>query len=279
MNSDFIELAKVFNKKAFDIVLQGDFSYVRELNRAYFKNENVTVGQFYENSYKLLLKNYKNEYIYKNTIAQKIVIGKHRLSNITFFNEFKVWSNFVDALVINGCITAYEIKTEYDSYSRLAKQLTTYTQVFEYVNLVIPEKKYTDSLLKILPENIGIIFLSDRNTLIEKRTAKSNLYNLSHEMIFSCLHKTEYENFLIKKNGTLPDVKPVYVRSVCLENFKKIDIIEINQFFHTTLKQRKPLSFYKKHFETIPKALSGIVLDSELKSVEKILNIVNTQLY
>lgn len=279
MNLALSELARVFNKNAFEDLLQGDFSLARNLDKVFFQGTNKTIGEFYENSYKFLSKNYKNEYIFKNTIAKKIVIGRHKLSDITFFDEFKVWDNYVDTLVVNGCITAYEIKTEYDSYNRLAHQLETYCQVFEYVNLVVPEVKYTNVLIDSLPETIGILVLSERNTLSERRKPKSNLLMLSQEMIFSCLWKSEYENFVRQKSGGLPDVKPVYMRSECLNFFKASEIIDVNVFFHNVLKKRKSLEMHKQVIASIPKSLSGIFLVNEINTVEKIIKLANTELY
>jgi hypothetical protein len=279
MRSSFHELATAFNKNSFEEILEGDFSRVRHLDVVFFDGATKTIGEFYEKTHQHLIRHYKNEYIYKNAIARKIVIGKHKLSNIAFFNEFKVWSNYVDALVVNGCITAYEIKSEYDSYSRLFQQLKTYSQVFEFVNIVIPEKKYTETMVESLPNNIGVLVLSGRNSLSEKRKARSNLSELSGEMIFSCLHKVEYETFIIEKFGALPNVKPVYLRSECLKVFKTVDIKEINCFFCKVLKNRKLINFSKSDIEKIPYSMSGLILNYEIKNVEKIIKLTNTQLY
>ncbi|MEG1313638.1 MAG: sce7726 family protein [Bacilli bacterium] len=279
MSLGFSELAKVFNKNTFEEVLQGDFTYLRILNQNFFDGKNKTLGEFYESTYKALLKNYQNEYIFKNAIAQKIVIGKHKLADITFFNEFKVWNKYVDVVIVNGCTTAYEIKTEFDSYVRLSEQLSIYTQVFEFVNLVIPEKKINEDLLNTIPNNVGVVILTNRNTLSVKKEPISNLENLSQEMIFSCLRKQEYEDFVVKQFGSLPEVKPIYMRSHCLDMFRKSSKNELNLFFRKILKKRKSLSKYKKIIAEIPESLSNIALSEKLNSVEKIIKIANTELY
>lgn len=279
MTLAFSELARVFNKNTFEEVLQGDFSYIKSLNQSFFNGTHRTLGEFYDSTYNILLKKYRSEYIFKNLIARKIVIGKHKLADITFFDEFKVWSNFVDVVVVNGVITAYEIKSEFDSYMRLTQQLETYSQVFEFVNLVLSETNISDLDSLSLPGNIGIVILSKRNTLVEKRKAKSNLINLSHEMIFSCLRKAEYESFLMDINGSLPDVKPVFLRSACLSVFKTIEIERINSFFHYSLKKRKPLIAYREYVNEVPISLSGIMFDYQIKGVEKITKLVNAELH
>ncbi|MDM1783140.1 sce7726 family protein [Acinetobacter bereziniae] len=279
MTYEFAEIARAFNKNTFEEILEGDFSYVQKIHKKYFDDQIKTIGQFYEISYQLLLKKHKNEYVFKNSIAQKIVIGKHKLSNVSLFNEFKVWNKYVDIVIVNGCTTAYEIKTEFDSYARLNQQLSVYIQVFEFVNLVVPESKFKENLVNTIPTNVGILVLTKRNALLEKRRALSNLENLSQEMIFSCLRRQEYEDFVVSQFGCLPNVKPVYMRSYCLELFKISSKNELNLYFKEVLKKRKSLMRYKKFLIEAPKSLNNIVLNENLKTVEKIIKIANTELY
>jgi len=279
MSSEFAEIAKVFNRKTFEDLLQGDFTYLQEIQVKYFNKDIVTVGQLYDEAYDLLLKKYKNEYIFKNEITKKIVIGKHRLADISIFNEFKIWNKYLDLLVVNGCITAYEIKTEFDTYKRLDSQMYVYQQVFEYVNLVLPERNFNNFLCEQLPSSVGVIVLTDKNTLSVRKVATSNLESLSQEMIFSCLRKREYEEFIIQAFGSLPHVKPVYMRSACLELFKNCNKVELNNFFILTLKKRKLVVDIKDDIWALPNSLKNIGLDEKSRFVEKILEITNTQIY
>ena len=42
---------------------------------------NLLFKDFFEYSYKYLLKNYRNEYVFKNAIAEKILIGRHSINS------------------------------------------------------------------------------------------------------------------------------------------------------------------------------------------------------
>lgn len=279
MSFEFAEIARVFNKRTFEDILQGDFTYLQKVQEKYFNKDIVTIGQLYDQAYDVLLKKYKNEYVFKNEITKKIVIGKHKLAEISIFNEFKVWNKYLDLLVVNGSITAYEIKTELDTYARLEDQLSVYQQVFEYVNLVLPENKFSHLLLEQLPSSVGVIVFTDKNTLSIKKAPSSNLENLCREMIFSCLRKSEYEDFVVQYFGDLPNVKPVYMRSACLGLVKESNKIELNNFFKLTLKKRKLNSVHKEKINALPNSLKNIGMDERSYFVEKMIKITNTQIY
>lgn len=159
--------------------------------------QDKTYGELFDLFHENMVKDYRNEYIYKNAIANKIVLGRHKFKNISFFTEFFVWGAIADIVVANGTTTAYEIKTAYDSFSRLNNQISIYEKAFEHVNIVIPESKLT-SLVKVAPDNVGIIVLSDRFSLQEFRKPSSNKDTLSAEVIFSLLHKNDKKNLLKK---------------------------------------------------------------------------------
>jgi hypothetical protein len=86
----------------------------------------TTLGQFFEWVYNLLFKNYRNEYVYKNVLANKILLGKHSLNTSQILTEFRVGRSKADVVLLNGTSTVYEIKSEYDSFARLEKQIQSY---------------------------------------------------------------------------------------------------------------------------------------------------------
>jgi len=54
---------------------------VKELGLNDLASQNITLGELFEKSYQQLLKNYRNEYVFKNAIAQKILIGRHSIKS------------------------------------------------------------------------------------------------------------------------------------------------------------------------------------------------------
>ena len=238
-----------------------------------------TYAEIFESLYDNLLKVYRSEYVYKNALASKIVVGKHKLAQISYFSEFKAWDAVADVVIVNGTTTVYEIKTEYDSFSRLSAQIATYEQIFDRVNVVVPESK-VDSLISLIGKNVGIIVLTDSYTLSNFRDPLSNLDRLSHEKVFSCLRKKEYEEIIFRKFGELPVVKPVYVRRAALELFKTLKQDEIQQEFISCLKARKISDKTKEIVKNLPKSLSSLGLLSDFSNLgtETYIEVLNSKL-
>ncbi|PKG80047.1 hypothetical protein CXF80_18020 [Shewanella sp. Actino-trap-3] len=80
-------------------------------------------------TYATLDKHYRYEYFYKNTIANNRLLGRHSLRTAAMITEFRVGRNIADCVIFNGSSTCYEIKTEFDSLSRLDAQLDSYLQI------------------------------------------------------------------------------------------------------------------------------------------------------
>lgn len=232
---------------------------------------NITNDQTYlelfELFYKILIKNYRNEYVYKNALVSKLVVGRHRLHNISCFSEFPVWDVIADVVVVNGTTTVYEIKTQYDSLSRLPNQLATYQNVFDRIYTVIPEPKLP-SLLPILPSNIGILILTDRYTLSEYREACSNINKLSPRKIFSCLRKYEYENIIIKYFGELPRVKAAFIRRESIPLFEQLSPKIVHLEFAKCLLERQFDDTRKRLIRGLPKPLLSLGITTKLSTAQ-----------
>ena len=149
------------------------------------------VKQFLEDIYDILQKNYRYEYIYKNVIANKILLGKHSLNTAHMLTEFRVGKCKADVVILNGTSTVYEIKSEYDSFVRLNDQIHAYLDIFDYIN-VITSNSQADKLEHFLPESVGLLVLNKNNTISTVRVAKSNIENIKLEILFESLRKIEY---------------------------------------------------------------------------------------
>lgn len=193
------DLLKTGKSKKFDLILNS----ISTLDK-----KNKTHGELFDFLHLNMIKSYRNEYVYKNAIANKIVLGRHKFKNISFFTELFVWGVIADVVVANGTTTAYEIKTAYDSFSRLSNQIGIYEQAFEHVNIVIPEEKLS-SLLKVAPENSGILILSDNFTFQEYRKPESNKELLSTEIMASLLHAEDKKELLKKYFNKVLEYKTV----------------------------------------------------------------------
>ncbi len=94
-----------FFKKQYSNHLLRVFNEFNMLDKMY---RNITLKDFFETSYKELLKNYRNEYVFKNAIAQKILIGRHSVKSSLLFTEFRVETSKADVVIFNGTSHVYE---------------------------------------------------------------------------------------------------------------------------------------------------------------------------
>lgn len=82
-------------------------------------------------------------------------IGEH---SSKIFSEFRIGKAVADLVMFNGYSKVFEIKTEYDSDSRLPLQLENYKKAFNQIFLIIPELKL--SFYEKYNCDIGIITFS-----------------------------------------------------------------------------------------------------------------------
>src|SRR3954468_16508914 len=110
-----------------------------------------TVGHVFELAYAILQNSYRCEYLYKNAIAVKILLGRHSPKTATLLTEVAVSGCKADLVLVNGTTVAYEIKTELDSLDRLPAQLQAYMQTFDQVYVVTYET-CVERVSRSLPE-------------------------------------------------------------------------------------------------------------------------------
>lgn len=83
----------------------------------------------------------------------------------------------VDIAVINGALHGFEIKSQFDSLSRLPNQLAMYSKTFDYLTVVAAEK-HADRLQEILPDWCGILLVpqssASNSKFILSRKAQKN---------------------------------------------------------------------------------------------------------
>merc|ERR1711879_254403 len=184
-----------------------------------------TVEDFFEASYKLLQKeSFRHEYMYKSAIAQKILMGVHSLKTAVMINEFRVCNNKADCVIFNGTSTVYEIKTERDTVARLKQQVESYRKVFASVN-VISGKNHLEKVLDIIPEDVGVLVLSDRNQISTMRKSLDNPARTDVESIFNAIRIDEAKKILRSYGFEIPDVPNTRMYGCLLNLFRELDSI------------------------------------------------------
>lgn len=230
-----------------------------------------------ETMYSYLLNEYRCEYIYKNFITQKILLGRHSLNTSTLINEFRVGSSVADVVLINGKSTVYEIKTELDNPDRLHDQVSDYQKAFTEIYLVVHHSRVDTYMEKLTGSHVGLIALNRRNQLSVRKNAALNTKYLDITTMFKSLRKQEYSSIIKKTYGYVPDVPNMFYFKESLKLAKKMDVIEFNKLMGEELKKRKPKEQEMVSSNSIPDYLRNIclVLDPNQKEYKRLFNYLN----
>ncbi|MFA6572233.1 MAG: sce7726 family protein, partial [Bacteroidota bacterium] len=185
------------------------------------KNVN-TYYDYIQFIYNALGKQYKNEYVYKNTFINQLLIKNYGIKNTVAINEFRVGNSIADIVLFNGTSKAFEIKTELDSDKRLTGQLSDYNKIFKECYVVTHESLSE----KYLNENrhIGIIEFIDSPkspSMKEIREAKINKY-IDSDTLIRAIRTQEYKNIIKQYYGNLPEMNSFNMFEICRKLMKKI---------------------------------------------------------
>ncbi|WP_321436375.1 sce7726 family protein [uncultured Bacteroides sp.] len=234
----FRSYANMFGRSVFStFVEEQNMTYISSKINKYDKECNFTFREYYTYIYKILLSNYRNEYIYKNLIINKILLGKHSLNTSTILNEFRIGKSIADLVFLNGTSKVFEIKTELDNLSRFNSQVNDYRKVFKQI-YIVTHVSLADKFSQTIGDNVGIIVLTKNKTLKIVREALEDMTFFDPVAMFKCLRKVEYTNVINSFYGEIPQVKAVNYYSVCKELFIKIPLEELHSLMLKELKKR-----------------------------------------
>ena len=218
--------------------------------------------------YSYLQKNYQNEYIYKNVLVNKILLGVHSLNTSFMISELPVATCKADMVILNGTSTVYEIKTELDSLDRLERQICAYKKAFDMINVVTSDRpSQIQTIEELLPREIGIISLTSKGTLKTIRPPKSNIRNVDREVMFNILQKREYLSIIKKYYGSIPDVPNTQIYKVAKAKIQTISVENIHREMVELLKVRgRSLSTF---IQDIPVPLKALAIKSHFSAKER----------
>lgn len=246
-------LNKVFTIPYLDKMIDGTNvdTFIKCVSR-YVNNEELTYGEAISKIYHHMDISYRNEYYFKNTILNQLLIKKHDLYNTVALTELPIADSKADFILINGKGVVYEIKTDLDNFSRLENQILDYYKAFKYVNVVVGYKQYEKVRVMLENSKVGIFVLGKNGNLYCRKKAKCNDKQLSFEVMFRILRKKEYESILLKHYGMLPEVNNFYYYRECLKWVKKINIKTFQKDMIQCLKQRMHLIVENVFEKNIP---------------------------
>ena len=248
------DAAKIFSSSYLSRLATGDFSLVNRVASELLSINPLqySIVDIYERTYKELSKHYRHEYYYKNTIANKRLLGRHNLNTATMLSEFRVGNNIADCVILNGHSTCYEIKTEFDSLSRLTDQLNSYLRLFDKVN-VVSDEKFIEAIANIIPKEVGIICLKKNNTLSTIREPEVITTPICPTLVMNSLRATEYKELVKILSGEVPNVGNIKMYSACQEIILQATPSILRDEYRKILKVSRKNN--KKLIENLPKSL------------------------
>ncbi|PKG40364.1 sce7726 family protein [Psychromonas sp. Urea-02u-13] len=261
-------LAKLFHSSELKKLASGNLDTIHETIEHFEElSSSQCVADFYELAYSLLVRYYRNEYVVKNEIANKVLLGRLSMNTTSMLSELRTGSNIADCLLINGSSTCYEIKTEFDSLSRLNSQLNSYKQAYDKTYIVAHSThlKKIDQVHKASP-SFGIIELTKRNQL-KKIEEAPQCDEFNFEITFETLRKPEY--LFIAKNllGEIPNMPNTSIQDYCKQAYFSLSPDVANKTFKKTL--RKFRANDHNFINKLPKSLKNIGISYQLNRNEK----------
>lgn len=212
-----------------------------------------------------LKNNYRNEYFYKNTLLNKLLLGVHSINTTTALTEVPIAKSKADFVLINGKAVVYEIKTELDNLERLSSQIDDYYKAFDHVAVVTFEKNLLQlqKVLDSIDKPVGIYVLRKNGKLGTIHKPQRYIEDLNKEIIFKLLRKYEYENIITNYYGYLPEVSQFKYYTACKQLFLEIPLEESYLYVLKNLKKRMQLE--KQEFVKVPYELKFLAYFMELK--------------
>lgn len=198
----------------------------------------VPLRELFEGAWDEIRRGYRNEYVYKNEIASRLIFGRHSPRTAAMHVELPVGRSIVDIAIFNGTSTAYEVKTEFDSAKRLATQTADYAKVFEHV-YVVTTPTLSSRYLEAVGETVGVYALSSSGSLSLVKEAGSNRQKLIKNTVFRCLRQHEYLSILKECADLEVNVPNGLVSNHCSALFEKLTEDEVHNSFIKAMRARK----------------------------------------
>jgi hypothetical protein len=164
----------------------------------------------------------RDDYVYRSAVIQKLFIARHSFRTATALLEARSGSSRADVVILNGTSTAYEIKSERDSFARLHNQVLDYRQTWASVNVVTSAHRASE-VRKLVPGDVGIIILSDRFTLHVEREAIDLPERISPLFLLNTLRNDEALAVLAKTGLKAPSLPNTLLRSYLESEFSKLE--------------------------------------------------------
>ncbi|MEB6193834.1 sce7726 family protein [Pseudomonas aeruginosa] len=262
------DAARLFSSKRIAEIASGDFSYLLKI-AAEYKNsfdQNFTAADIIDHVYSELYKDYRSEYFFKNTVAERILLGRHSLNTATVLPEFRVGRSKADCVILNGSSTCYEIKSDFDNLDRLPEQLSSYRRIFDKTYVVVG-KSHLSKVEDLCGDDVGILELTPRRSLRTVREAKISRVPVDISILMRSLRANEYKEVVSKVSCESLDYPNTEIFSVCENILKNSPSDEVRKAFCSTLKQSRKIA--KDYLSSLPRSLLMAGIGFKLSSEQR----------
>lgn len=247
---------------------------------ATYMSPDATVGTVFDEAFELLSKSrFRDDYVYRAAITEKILLGRHNLNTATLLNEVRAGSCKADVVVLNGTSTAYEIKSERDSLARLRNQVFNYRKVFATVNVVV-STSHLSEVLKATPADVGVITLSKRFRFQTSREAQNCPDRIVPRMALEVLRIDEAAAVLTRLGQEVPAVPNTQIRSELDRIFAELDPVAVHEAMVKVLRASRSQANLAAFIDSIPASIRAASLAAKPtpKSRVRIKEAVDTPL-
>jgi len=225
--------------------------------------------QFFEETFAFLSRTRRTEYVYKNAIAKNILLGTHSLNTSFMLTEFRAAACKADCVVLNGTSNVYEVKSDYDSMDRLARQLAAYRKVFDCIR-VITSERLLPKVSAIADDWVGLSVLRPTGSIGDMRKPVSMKHAVSPEAIFDSLRRPEYEDIVLRQFGRIPDVPNTRIYRECKAMFRQLTPVVAHDEMVRVVKTRGACMRLREFIEGVPSSLKAASLSCQLTPSDRV---------
>jgi hypothetical protein len=267
-------LSRVYTRPMFaELARTGDARPVTDLLLTHGEVERhpgtLRLDELFEMGWQRLATSYRNEYVYKNELATRLVFKRHSPRTAGFQVELRVGSSIADVVVANGTTTAYEIKTEFDTSRRLGSQTSDYLKAFDKV-YVVTHPAHIARYERELDPRVGLIVLSTQHALTPYREAVANAENIDTRTVFRCLRREEYLNAIDTFLGAVPVMPNGLIGAHCEALFQQLSPVEAHKCFIRALKSRSTDKSNVDFVSNLPSSLRALGYATPLSGRQRI---------
>ncbi|MGF7229960.1 sce7726 family protein [Arachidicoccus sp.] len=261
------DFSTLFSRSEVNRWLKGDFDSIDiKLERYNLTEQNKgnSYLKFLRNTYRILEKNYPNEYVLKNEFLNKWLKKELGTNNSVIFNEFRIGKAIADLAMFNGVSKVFEIKTILDKEYRLSNQLQEYKKIFNEVYIIVPNlllSKYSN-----YDTSVGIISFDSNSKKFGLIRKAGRINKIDSNTLMEVLHTKEYKEISKAYFGQLPEMNSFNQFEICKNLISKIPQKDLNNLFLTAMKRRNINNLF---FNKLNSEFNQICLSLNFKKQER----------